>query len=241
MDTQLRDPHAPADPAVLPPGLARAHRWIRGQGWLRRFTWATRILLAIAFVPTGLVKLLGEPFTLLGTDNAVGHFFDALYRTGIWWRFLGLVQLTAAVLLLIPRTTAIGAVLFAPIGINIFLITVGIGFAGTVWVTGFMLLAVAWLLCWDAERIARALRPLVASPPRTGRREGLLVDLHPVETLGWVVGGATGVAFLLVGLRALTAAATPVLLAVGAGAVLLVVVGWCLAACRLRRPDRGPG
>jgi len=44
------------------------------------FTWATRILLFLAFLPSGLKKLLGERFTLLGIESPVGFFFEALYR-----------------------------------------------------------------------------------------------------------------------------------------------------------------
>ena len=45
------------------------------------FTWMTRILLALAFIPSGLKKLLGEPFTILGIDTPVGFFFEALYQS----------------------------------------------------------------------------------------------------------------------------------------------------------------
>ena len=99
----------------------------------------------MAFFPTGLVKLTGQRFTLLGVDTPVGFFFEAMYQTGPYWRFIGLAQITASVLLLIPRTATLGALLFLPIGTSIFLITWGVGFQGTVWVTSGMLLAVVYL------------------------------------------------------------------------------------------------
>jgi len=126
----------------------------------RAFTWLTRILLALAFLPSGLVKLQGERFTRLGLDSPVGFFFEAFYRTGFYWNFLGAAQLLAAALILIPRTRVLGAVTYFPIILNIFLITVAMHFQGTPVITGLMLLGSVWLLLWDA----RTLRCLFALP-----------------------------------------------------------------------------
>lgn len=127
----------------------------------RLFTVVTRVLLALGFIPSGFVKLMGERFTKLGVDTPVGFFFEAFYRTGFYWNFLGAAQLLAAILLLIPRTRILGAVLYFPIIVNIFLITVAMGFQGTPVITGMMLLGSTWLLVWDA----RTLRCLF-DPPR---------------------------------------------------------------------------
>ncbi|WP_250434532.1 DoxX family membrane protein [Hanstruepera flava] len=113
------------------------------------FTWGTRILLSLAFIPSGLKKLLGQRFTLLGTDDPVGFFFEALYQTGWYWNFLGFMQLLVALLLLIPRTAFLGAVIYLPIVINIFVIVTAMGFQGTPIVAGLMLLANIYLLIWD--------------------------------------------------------------------------------------------
>lgn len=126
----------------------------------RFFTVATRALLAIAFLPSGFVKLQGERFTKLGIDTPVGFFFEAFYRTGFYWNFLGAAQLLAAILLLIPRTRVLGAVVYFPIILNIFLITLSMHFQGTPIVTGLMLLGSIWLLLWDLQTI----RCLFASP-----------------------------------------------------------------------------
>ena len=67
-----------------------------------------RILLAMAFFPTGLVKATGQRFTLLPIENPVGFFFEAMYQTGPYWYFIGMVQVAAAVLLLIPATATLG-------------------------------------------------------------------------------------------------------------------------------------
>ena len=68
-----------------------------------------RILLAMAFLPTGLVKATGQRFTLLPVDTPVGFFFEAMYRTGPFWRFIGVVQVASAVMLLIPGTALLDA------------------------------------------------------------------------------------------------------------------------------------
>ena len=133
--------------------LERAHARVRRERLLRIFTVATRILLAVGFVPSGLTKVRGHRFTILGVDNPVGFFFEAMYRTGFYWRFLGLCQLAAALLLLIPRTATIGALVYFPLILNIFVITVALDFRGTPVITGLMLLANIYLLCWDYDKL----------------------------------------------------------------------------------------
>ena len=133
--------------------LEALHLKIKTNKWLRRFTVLTRILLALGFTPSGLTKLLGNRFTLLGPDSPVGYFFDALYKSGFYWNFIGLGQLLAAVLLLIPRTATLGALIYFPIILNIFLITVSMHFTGTPFITGLMLLGSLYLLGWDYDKL----------------------------------------------------------------------------------------
>ena len=75
--------------------LDALHQKIYHQKVFKALTWLTRILLFLAFLPSGLKKVLGERFTLLGVDTPVGFFFEALYQTGFYWNFLGLMQLIA--------------------------------------------------------------------------------------------------------------------------------------------------
>jgi len=86
----------------------------------------------------------------------VGFFFEATYQTGPFWYFIGLCQIVAAVFLLIPATATLGAVFLLPIAFSIVLITWGIGFGGTVYVTAAMLLSGIYLICWDADKIYAA-------------------------------------------------------------------------------------
>lgn len=129
--------------------LTEIHSFLRSKTIFTVFTWFTRILLAIAFLPSGLKKLQGLRFTTIGIDNPVGFFFEALFRTGYYWNFLGLMQLTAAILLLIPRTAFLGAFLYFPIVVNIFIIVTAMNFKGTPIIAGLMLIANLYLFFWD--------------------------------------------------------------------------------------------
>jgi uncharacterized membrane protein YphA (DoxX/SURF4 family) len=133
--------------------LAQLQLRLAQQRLMRYFTTLTRVLLAVGFLPSGLTKVLGNRFTRLGLDTPVGFFFEALYRTGYYWRFIGLCQLAAAALLLLPRTATLGALLYFPIILNIFIITVSMNFTGTPVITGLMLLANLYLLWWDRDRL----------------------------------------------------------------------------------------
>ena len=133
--------------------IESAHQKIYRNKLFVLFTWFTRILLSFAFVPSGLKKLLGERFTILGVDNPVGLFFEALYQTGWYWNFLGFMQLLVAILLLIPKTTFLAALMYLPIIINILVIVISMHFRGTPIIAGLMLLANIYLLFWDYKKV----------------------------------------------------------------------------------------
>jgi len=129
--------------------------------WLRYFAVFCRVALALGFIPSGIVKVMGERFTGLPSNHPLGHYFDALYLTGFYYRFIGVSQLTAALLLLIPRTALLGAILYLPMIVNICVLAYATRFEGTRIAT-FMLLANLYLLCWDYARVKYVL-PLASS------------------------------------------------------------------------------
>lgn len=129
------------------------HSYIKSKKHFLIFTWLTRILLFIGFLPSGLKKILGQRFTQISVENPIGFFFEALYQTGFYWNFLGLIQLLAGLLLLIPKTSFFGALLYFPIIINIFVIVTAMSFTGTPYVAGLMLLANVYLLFWDYTKL----------------------------------------------------------------------------------------
>ncbi|MDN4164543.1 hypothetical protein QWY31_03465 [Cytophagales bacterium LB-30] len=145
--------------------LCRLLLWAKSQPLLYRFTLGTKILLALGFIPTGAVKLMGLRFAPnLSTQSEAGSLFEILYQSTYYWAFLGLAQVLAGLLILWERSSALGAVLFAAIISNIFLITVSYEFSYTWVVSLSMLLAAFWLIFWEWARI----RPLFfAQAPAT--------------------------------------------------------------------------
>lgn len=125
---------------------------LRKNIWVNYFVLFTRLLIGFAFIPSGLIKLYGKPFTSLPKTSPIGYFFDAMYNTGIYWNFLGFCQLLAAFLLMTQKYANLGAGLFLGIIVNIVMITYGIGFGNTTIIAFLMLLAVTGLLLWDYQK-----------------------------------------------------------------------------------------
>jgi len=125
--------------------------------WFKGFAVFCRIALAASFIPTGYVKIMGERFAAgLPSNNPLGHYFDALYLTGYYYTFIGVAQIITAVLLLIPRTSLLGALMYFPMIVNICVLTYATRFDGTRLVT-MMVLASLFLLIWDYDRLKHIL------------------------------------------------------------------------------------
>jgi uncharacterized membrane protein YphA (DoxX/SURF4 family) len=124
----------------------------KGNKWFRYFAVFCRIALALGFIPSGIVKITGERFTALSSNHPLGQYFDALYLTGYYYTFIGFVQVTVAILLIIPRTALLGAIIYFPIILNICILTYSVRFEGTR-MTTLMVLANLFLLCWDYDRL----------------------------------------------------------------------------------------
>lgn len=133
--------------------LCASQRWARARPLLYRLTLGTRLLLAVGFIPTGMVKLLGRRFTLMSPESDIGLFFETLYRSGLYWRFLGLTQVVAGLLVLWNATATLGAIVFFGIMLNVFVITLSYDFRLTPVITGLMLLATLYLMLWDYDRL----------------------------------------------------------------------------------------
>jgi len=142
----------------------------KGNKWFHYFAVFCRIMLAVGFIISGLVKIMGERFASgLSVNHPMGHYLEALFHTGYYYTFIGIAQLTAALLLLIPRTALLGALMYFPIILNICILAYAVRFEGTR-ITTLMVLANVYLLCWDYNRIQYILpfKPLkdVGYPPR---------------------------------------------------------------------------
>lgn len=218
----------------MPDRLDRIHLAIRRSYWLSRLVVATRALLVTGFIPTGLVKLLGERFTRISTESPIGFFFEALYQTGLYWQFLGLSQIVAALLLLSRHTAALGALLFLAIIANIFVITLSMDFHGTPTITGLMLLAALFLVAWDFHRWKRLVftSPGVKPPPLPALR------WRGLERALVITGGTAGLGFFL-GTRGFVAS-WPSITCIGVAglsALLLGIVWIAQDMDRRRRPS----
>src|SRR5882757_9366873 len=125
--------------------------------WFKRFAIFCRIILAASFIPSGFVKIMGERFAAgLPPNNPLGHYFDALHLTGFYYAFIGIVQIITAILLLIPRTSLLGALMYFPVIVNICVLTYATRFDGTRGVT-MVVLASLFLLIWDYDRLKHIL------------------------------------------------------------------------------------
>lgn len=159
----------PAHGAPIVASLDRLHRWALAQPPLFAATPVIRLLLAFAFIPPGLGKVVGNRFTTLGVDTEVGYFFDAFFQASLYYGFVGAAQVTAAILLVIPRTSLMGAVLYFPIIVNIAFITNALPFGNTAIITNLMVLANLYLLCWDHDRLRGMLFPRANALPADHR------------------------------------------------------------------------
>src|ERR1044072_8014466 len=111
--------------------LNHTYHEAKGNKWFHYFAVFCRIMLALGFIPSGFVKIMGERFASgLSVNHPLGHYLEALHTTGYYYTFIGVVQVTAAILLLIPRTVTLGAFLYFPIILNICILTYALRFDG---------------------------------------------------------------------------------------------------------------
>src|SRR6188474_1808162 len=163
----------------------------KGNKWFRYFTVFCRVALALGFIPSGIVKIMGERFTALPANHPLGHYFDALYQTGYYYTLIGIAQLVIALLLLIPRTALLGAILYFPTILNIVILAYATRFEGTR-ITTFMLLANLYLLWWDYARLKYVL-PFASSGDVATRPNQKRSRNFPWVFFGGVVAVVTAV------------------------------------------------
>lgn len=110
------------------------------------------LLVGAALLWSGIPKVLGERFTSFDATtsdiNSPAHFFETLYRSGLFWRVIGVAQCASGILMLLHRFWVVGALLATPILINMFLITVSYNFGETHYITLLMLLVNTAALTW---------------------------------------------------------------------------------------------
>lgn len=140
-------PHPAASPS-LGSLLARARR----ERWAHLAVINLRIVVGFAFVPAGLKKILGEPFTDPSNTGPFHEFLHALYATGPLYLFVGVAQLLAAILLMTQRFATVGALLATPIVATILVFAWSTEVYPTASVVTLIALALLLLLVWDAHK-----------------------------------------------------------------------------------------
>lgn len=127
---------------------------IKQNRWVLWFSYFNRIALAAGFIPAGLVKIFDERFASgLSIIHPMGTYLNAFWHTGYYYTFVGLAQLLAAILLLIPRTVTLGALIYFPIILNIFILSYAVRFDGSLLTSPLMTLSCFFLLCWNYDRL----------------------------------------------------------------------------------------
>lgn len=148
--------------------LDRLERWIdrlRAARWANLAVANLRLAIGFAFVPAGMTKVIGRPFTDPANQGVFHDFLRAFLATGGFYRFVGAMQLVAALLLMTQRRATLGAALALPIAAAITAFCWSTTSAPTVIVTTLMTLGLVGLLVWDL----RAWRGVIddrASSPR---------------------------------------------------------------------------
>lgn len=137
--------------------------------WLAVVVANLRILVGFAFVPAGLKKLLGQPFTDPQNTGPFHDFLHAFFATGAFYRFVGIMQLAIALLLMTQRYATLGALLGLPVIAAITVFCWSTMVVPTATVATLMLLGVIALVLWDYPKWHAVLgretkRELVVTP-----------------------------------------------------------------------------
>lgn len=193
------DPDAPAraPTTALERAAARVQRIASGLHRRRGLTLGViwlRILIGFAFLPAGLKKLLGQPFTDPTNHGLFHDFMHAFHDTGAFYRSVGLLQLVAALLLMTQRFAALGAFAALPILTAIGAFCWSTAAIPTTTVVTLMWLGTVGLLVWDLERWSDLLRPSGAPRRPAPTREP---TAPPVEWPLWERCGLAILAFYL--------------------------------------------
>lgn len=175
--------------------LEQPYEEAKANKWFRYFTIFCRVILALGFIPSGIVKIMGERFTALSVNHPLGHYFEALHLTGYYYTFIGVIQVMAALLILIPRTALLGAIIYFPIIVNICILAYAVRFEGTR-ITTLMLFSNVYLLCWDYDRLKYILPFKQSKEDSYITKERVLSNKFPFMFFGFVF--ATAVSVILI-------------------------------------------
>ncbi|CAL2063176.1 hypothetical protein [Tenacibaculum sp. 190524A05c] len=189
-----------------------------------------RYIIGFAFVFASIVKIQGLRFTTdSGAENPINtawHFFETMYQSGLYWKFLGLSQLIAGLILMTQKYAKLGALLFLPIIANVFVITISYDFRGTPVITGLMLFANFILIAWDWN----TLKILVNKKP------SFQSELRLENDSLWTI---LGILFFVLTIAAKIFASATTLLPITLSFLIIGVVGLVIGVKKHRKLQRG--
>ena len=134
--------------------LDQLHLEAKGNKWFHYFAIFLRLALAFGFITSGMVKIMGERFASgLSVNHPMGQYLEALHHTGFYYTFIGVLQVIAAILLLIPRTVILGALFYFPVILNICVLSYAVRFEGSILTSPLMVLGCLFLIFWNYEKI----------------------------------------------------------------------------------------
>lgn len=168
--------------------MSRLDGWIarcRARRGLHLLVANVRILIGFGFLPAGLKKVLGERFTDAGNVGPFHDFLHAFWATGPLYRFVGIVQLTAALLLMSQRFAAPGAALLLPVLSVIAVFVWSTAGVPTIATVTLMLCGVVALLLWDHHRW----RALFAADGQEGRPAAVVPAADLIDARLWERAG----------------------------------------------------
>ncbi|MFC3881880.1 DoxX family protein [Algoriphagus namhaensis] len=126
----------------------------RENKWHWLFYWFCRLSLALGFFIAGMVKIMDERFANgLSEIHPMGAYLVALFHTGYYYTFIGIAQVLAAALLLFNRTALLGALLYFPIIVNIWILSLALRFDGSYISSTWMVFANIYLLAYHFDRL----------------------------------------------------------------------------------------
>jgi uncharacterized membrane protein YphA (DoxX/SURF4 family) len=132
---------------------------LRQRRWAPECVASARLLIGFAFVPAGLKKVLGQPFTAAENAGPFHEFLHAFHATGFFYQFVGLLQLLAALLLLTQRWAWLGAALALPLITAILVFCWSTAVYPTATVVSLLFFGVLALLLWDIPRWRQVFQP----------------------------------------------------------------------------------
>ena len=154
--------------------------------WCHVWVAVLRILIGFAFLPAGLKKSLGGPFTDPSNVGTFHDFLHGFHATGVFYNFVGWVQVVVAVLLMTQRFATLGAALALPLfsAIMVFCWSTNVPFTATM--VTLMWLGVVSFILWDWHRF----KALWGKPGFPADRDMQLIEADLWERCGLAVVAA---------------------------------------------------